>query len=80
MGDVTATNGRDNRQLGTRGPLVAGVELSADIARVIVATRENARLRVTGRGEAGLVSRLQMLRCETDADGAADVLPLGAEA
>ena len=30
------------------------MELSATVARVIVATRENARLRITGRGEAGL--------------------------
>jgi len=54
MGDVTAANTRDTRSVGTKGPLVAGVELSAGIARVIVATRENARLRITGRGEAGL--------------------------
>jgi hypothetical protein len=40
--------------VGVRGPLVAGVELSATVARVIVATRENTRLRVIGRGEAGL--------------------------
>jgi hypothetical protein len=51
---VAAANARDTRLVGTRGPLVAGVELSATVARVIVATRENARLRVTGRGEAGL--------------------------
>lgn len=37
-----------------RGPLVAGVELSATVARVIVAARESARLRVVGRGEAAL--------------------------
>jgi hypothetical protein len=54
MGAVTAANARDTRSAGPRGPLVAGVELSAGIARVIVATRENARLRITGRGEAGL--------------------------
>lgn len=42
------------RVIGTKGPLVAGVELSASVARVIVATRENSRLRITGRGEAGL--------------------------
>src|SRR5258706_5057576 len=53
-GDVTAANARDTRSAGPRGPLVAGVELSATVARVIVATRENSRLRVTGRGEAGL--------------------------
>src|SRR5258706_13775571 len=52
-GDVTAANARDTRSAGPRGPLVAGVELSATVARVIVATRENSRLRVTGRGEAG---------------------------
>ncbi len=54
MGDVTAANARDTRAVGPRGPVVAGVELSAGIARVIVATRENSRLRITGRGEAGL--------------------------
>ncbi|HUG07091.1 MAG TPA: hypothetical protein VMQ78_11160 [Candidatus Limnocylindria bacterium] len=51
---MTAANVRDTRTAQTRGPLVAGVELSATVARVIVATRENNRLRVTGRGEAGL--------------------------
>jgi hypothetical protein len=51
---VTSASARDTRTAGPRGPLVAGVELSAGIARVIVATRENARLRITGRGEAGL--------------------------
>ena len=54
MGDVASTNARDTRIAGPKGPLVAGVELSAGIARVIVATRENSRLRITGRGEAGL--------------------------
>ena len=54
MGDVTAANARDTRGVAVRGPLVAGVELSAAVARVIVATRENSRLRVTGRGEAAL--------------------------
>jgi len=54
MGDVASTSARDARTAGPRGPLVAGVELSATVARVIVATRENTRLRVTGRGEAGL--------------------------
>ena len=54
MGDVTSANARDTRAVGPRGPLVAGVELSAGIARVIVATRESSRLRITGRGEAGL--------------------------
>ena len=54
MGDVASTSARDARAAGPRGPLVAGVELSATVARVIVATRENTRLRVTGRGEAGL--------------------------
>src|SRR5438445_453402 len=53
-GDVTAASSRDARAVATKGPLVAGVELSATVARVIVATRENARLRITGRGEAGL--------------------------
>jgi len=51
---VTAASSRDARAVVTKGPLVAGVELSATVARVIVATRENARLRITGRGEAGL--------------------------
>jgi hypothetical protein len=54
MEDVTTANGRDQRATGTKGPQVAGVELSAGVARVIVANREGARLRVTGRGEAGL--------------------------
>src|SRR5437899_1164507 len=53
-GDVTAASSRDARAVATKGPSVAGVELSATVARVIVATRENARLRITGRGEAGL--------------------------
>ena len=44
MGDVTAANARDARMAGTKGPLVAGVELSAGIARVVVATRENRLL------------------------------------
>ena len=51
---MTAANAPGGRTVGPRGPLVAGVELSAGIARVIVATRENSRLRITGRGEAGL--------------------------
>jgi len=54
MGEMTAANARDARVAGTKGPLVAGVELSATVARVIVATRESSRLRITGRGEAGL--------------------------
>src|SRR6266852_2158216 len=53
-GEVTAASSRDARAAATKGPLVAGVELTATVARVIVATRENARLRITGRGEAGL--------------------------
>src|SRR5256712_13363874 len=53
-GDVTAASSRDARAVATKGPSVAGVELSATVARVIVATRENARLRITGRGAAGL--------------------------
>ncbi|MEP6693646.1 MAG: hypothetical protein ABJB39_03285 [Chloroflexota bacterium] len=51
---MTTASARDTRTVVAKGPLVAGVELSATVARVIVATRENARLRVTGRGEAGL--------------------------
>ena len=51
---MTAAPAPGARTVGPRGPLVAGVELSAGIARVIVATRENSRLRITGRGEAGL--------------------------
>ncbi|HEV8230451.1 MAG TPA: hypothetical protein VGQ86_10865 [Candidatus Limnocylindria bacterium] len=49
-----AASAQGPRSVGTRGPLVAGVELSAGTARVIVARREDARLRITGRGEAGL--------------------------
>lgn len=51
---MTAANTRDTRGIGPKGPLVAGVELSASVARVIAASRENGRLRITGRGEAGL--------------------------
>lgn len=51
MGDVTAASARDTRTVGPRGPLVAGVELSAGIARVLVATRENSRLRTWNDGQ-----------------------------
>ena len=36
------------------GPRVAGVELAAGLARVVVARAEGGRLRVLGRGESGL--------------------------
>ena len=36
------------------GPRVAGVELAAGLARVIVARAESGRLRVLGRGESAL--------------------------
>jgi len=37
-----------------QGPRVAGIELAAGLARVVVARAESGRLRVLGRGESGL--------------------------
>lgn len=54
MVEMAAASGRDARIQAIKGPLVAGVELSATVARVVVATRESGRLRVVGRGESGL--------------------------
>jgi len=39
---------------GRTGPVLAGVEIAAGIVRVAVLRREDARLRVTGKGEATL--------------------------
>ena len=37
-----------------RGPYVSGIDLSAGAVRIVVARREDARLRVTGKGESPL--------------------------
>jgi hypothetical protein len=37
-----------------RGPTIAGIELAAAVARVVVVRAEEGRLRVIGRGDAGL--------------------------
>src|SRR3989442_11665724 len=49
MGAVARDRARE-----TGGPRVAGVELAAGLARVVVARAEGGRLRVLGRGESGL--------------------------
>lgn len=49
-----ATHSRETRQAATRGPAVAGVDLSAGTLHVVVARREEGRLRVVGRGESPL--------------------------
>src|SRR5207244_10363171 len=45
---------RDRARENSGGPRVAGVELAAGLARVIVARAEGGRLRVLGRGESAL--------------------------
>ena len=45
---------RDKGREAAGGPRVAGVELAAGLARVIVARAEGGRLRVLGRGESAL--------------------------
>lgn len=48
----TAPHAREARPAATRGPAIAGVEIAAGAVRVVVARREDARLRIIGRGEA----------------------------
>ena len=45
---------RDRARENSGGPRVAGVELAAGLARVVVARAEGGRLRVLGRGESAL--------------------------
>src|SRR5262249_57346894 len=56
--DVTATrpaaHPAQTRPEKGRGPAVAGIDLSAGAVRIVVGRREEARLRVTGRGESPL--------------------------
>jgi hypothetical protein len=47
---------RDRARETAGGPRVAGVEVAAGIARVVIARAEGGRLRVTGRGESALPS------------------------
>src|SRR3989442_12192889 len=49
MGAVARDRARE-----TGGPRVAGIELAAGLARVVVARAESGRLRVLGRGESGV--------------------------
>ena len=49
-----ATHPPQTRPEKGRGPAVAGIDLSAGAVRTVVARREDARLRVTGKGESPL--------------------------
>ena len=49
-----AAHPRETRPERGRGPAVAGIDLGGGSVRVVVARREDARLRVTGRGESPL--------------------------
>jgi hypothetical protein len=49
-----AAHPRDARQAAPRGPAVAGIELAAGVVHVVVARREESRLRIVGRGDAAV--------------------------
>ncbi len=58
MEDVTAarpaTHTRDARPPASRGPAVAGVELSSGSVHVVIGRKEESRLRIVGRGQSAL--------------------------
>ncbi|MEK7863110.1 MAG: hypothetical protein AAB295_07600, partial [Chloroflexota bacterium] len=68
------THTRDARPSAPRGPAVAGVELSFGVVRVVVARREDSRLRVVGKGESVLPDAAISGGLVTDRGAAAEAL------
>jgi len=64
----------DVRPPASRGPAVAGVEISSGVVRVVIGRKEESRLRVTGRGEAALPESAVSGGLVTDRATAAEAL------
>lgn len=75
MATVRATpHARDTRPSGTRGPAVAGIDLSAGVVHIVVGRREDTRLRIVGRAEAALADTAVTGGLVADRDETAEAL------
>ncbi len=69
-----APHARDVRPPTSRGPVVAGVELSSGIVRVVIGRREESRFRIVGRGDSTLADGALAGGLVTDRASAAEAV------